>query len=90
MVVITLQQWIQTMEIITGHGSPFPHILWGVAPPQFVSYPNEFASDANNPRALGVSWTVQLVIYSSTLQPLNQIGFIFKDFQKCFFSSMLE
>lgn len=69
MVVITLQQWIQTMEIIIGHGSPFPHILWGVAPPQFVSYPKEFASDANNPCALGAS---EQHSWLSTLQTYNR------------------
>lgn len=78
------------METIIGHGSPFPHILGGVAPLQFVSYPNEFASDANNPYALEASRTAQQVIYSSNLPLLNQIGFIFKVFQKCLFSSMLE
>lgn len=51
MVVLTLQQWIQSMEVIVRHGSPFPHILWGEAPLQFLSHPNEFASDANNPYA---------------------------------------
>lgn len=88
MAVITLHQWIPTMKIMMRHGSPFPRILWGVAPLQFVSYPNEFASDANNPM-LWEPHEQHSCILTCVLQSRNY-WIIFNIFHKCLFSSMLE